>query len=366
MNDPVVIAGAGPSGLYAASILNANGIECIVLEARNRIGGRVLSSGVEGRPDLGRYDLGPTWFWPEREPLITNLAEELQLQTMEQYTKGAFVFEQSESFPAEKHLFPEGAVEKSKRIIGGMDSLVKAIAATLAPEAVRLSSRVTKIHRSEDESLTVSVEYANGRHEDIRAGAVILAVNPRMIVHHIRFSPELPSELHNSLLKKPTWMGRQAKAIAIYETPFWRAEGLSGHGISRAEPLDEIHDASNGTGSGALFGFFNMSPDKRQALGEEQVLSLVVEQLTRMYGQAAAEPVALLYKDWAMDTKTTVPDDWTRLKDFPEYGVPDGADSWGEKLQFASTETSEYQGGHLEGALRSAERAVGGVLGLIR
>lgn len=75
MNNPVVIVGAGLSGLRAASLLSAQGIKCLVLEARNRIGGRVLSTSVLDRPELGKFDLGPTWFWPQYEYTITNLVK---------------------------------------------------------------------------------------------------------------------------------------------------------------------------------------------------------------------------------------------------------------------------------------------------
>lgn len=60
MKNPIVIVGAGLSGLWAASLLTAQGIKCIVLEARDRIGGRVLSTSDPNRSDLGRFDLGPT------------------------------------------------------------------------------------------------------------------------------------------------------------------------------------------------------------------------------------------------------------------------------------------------------------------
>lgn len=41
--DPVVIIGAGAAGLYAADILHAKGINVIILEAGNQLGGRVRS-----------------------------------------------------------------------------------------------------------------------------------------------------------------------------------------------------------------------------------------------------------------------------------------------------------------------------------
>lgn len=96
MNNPVVIVGAGLSGLRAASLLTAKGISCRVLEARDRVGGRVLSTSDLNRADLGSFDLGPTWFWPQYERAITTLVKELNLKTFTQYTTGAMLLERSQ------------------------------------------------------------------------------------------------------------------------------------------------------------------------------------------------------------------------------------------------------------------------------
>lgn len=40
----VVVVGAGIAGLRAAAVLHRHGLEVVVLEARNRIGGRILTS----------------------------------------------------------------------------------------------------------------------------------------------------------------------------------------------------------------------------------------------------------------------------------------------------------------------------------
>jgi monoamine oxidase len=74
-------------------------------------------------------------------------------------------------------------------------------------------------------------------------------------------------------------MAGQAKAVAIYDRPFWRGSGLSGFVSSWFGPLQEIHDASPETRSGALFGFFGMPAKARRELGEDKVLKLVIDQL---------------------------------------------------------------------------------------
>ena len=57
---PVVVIGAGLSGLYAALTLEAQGFEVTVLEARDRIGGRLYTlDDVPGHPEAGGNTIGP-------------------------------------------------------------------------------------------------------------------------------------------------------------------------------------------------------------------------------------------------------------------------------------------------------------------
>ncbi|QUL58379.1 FAD-dependent oxidoreductase [Paenibacillus tritici] len=117
--------------------------------------------------------------------------------------------------------------------------------------------------------------------------AIILALPPRIIAEHITFIPSFSPETNLSLINKPTWMAGQAKAIAVYDEPFWRKDGLSGYVLSWVGPLQEIHDASPNTGPGALFGFFSMPPDVRQQVEGKEVLEQVKAQLIRLFGPSA-------------------------------------------------------------------------------
>ena len=62
----VVVVGAGVAGLTAARMLRASGRDVVVVEARDRIGGRVVTVDVAGTP----IDLGAAWVHgPRRNPL---------------------------------------------------------------------------------------------------------------------------------------------------------------------------------------------------------------------------------------------------------------------------------------------------------
>src|SRR6266516_3787764 len=53
----VVVVGAGIAGLTVANALAHGGVECVVLDARNRIGGRLHTVDLAGSP----VDLGGSW-----------------------------------------------------------------------------------------------------------------------------------------------------------------------------------------------------------------------------------------------------------------------------------------------------------------
>lgn len=84
-----IIIGGGLSGLYAAYLLSQKNIPFLVLEARERIGGRILTTEHSGYfPDMG-----PSWYWPEINPKLIHLIQALGLKGYRQFEEGLGRFE---------------------------------------------------------------------------------------------------------------------------------------------------------------------------------------------------------------------------------------------------------------------------------
>src|SRR5690625_1639228 len=119
----IAIVGGGLSGLYAAYLLQQRGIrEYVLLEARERFGGRVASAAES--LDLGdRFDLGATWFWPAFQPQLQRLVDELGLERFEQFEAGDMLLERSRTAPPMR---APGYVSSptSMRLTGGMSALI--------------------------------------------------------------------------------------------------------------------------------------------------------------------------------------------------------------------------------------------------
>jgi putrescine oxidase len=83
----VVIVGAGVTGLTAAWRLTQAGKRVVVLEARDRVGGRLLTDDVDGV----RLEVGGQWVSPDQTVLLAML-DELGLGTYARYRNGESVY----------------------------------------------------------------------------------------------------------------------------------------------------------------------------------------------------------------------------------------------------------------------------------
>ena len=85
----VVIVGAGLAGLAAARELRAAGRDAIVLEARDRVGGRTLNAPIG---DGKVVELGAQWVGPTQDRVLA-LIRELGLETFPTWVAGKNIFE---------------------------------------------------------------------------------------------------------------------------------------------------------------------------------------------------------------------------------------------------------------------------------
>jgi monoamine oxidase len=84
----VVVIGAGLAGLQAARLLTRGGAKVIVVEARDRVGGRTWSRPIGG----GTFDLGGQWIGPTQHR-ANALARELGIATFATYSTGVKLME---------------------------------------------------------------------------------------------------------------------------------------------------------------------------------------------------------------------------------------------------------------------------------
>lgn len=350
----VVIVGAGLSGLYAAYLLEQQGVhDHVLLEARSRLGGRLLSESVGD----ARFDLGATWYWPDMQPQLDAVVSALGVRTFHQHEAGSMVFEQSATAPVRRFDGLSAEPSQSLRVEGGMAALVDALAARVPSEKIRLGHRVRHIGSFDGDGTWVDAVTEDGEAYRVLARHVLLALPPRLVVDRIGFDPPLPSALVREWADCPTWMAPHAKYVAVYPRPFWRAQGLSGSARSYAGPMVELHDASPPEGMGALFGFVGVPAATRQTVPAETLIRLCRAQMGRLFGAEALNPTADWLKDWSDDEFTATPADAVSATGHPSAPSTAPRDArWQGRITGIASEWSPLFPGYVAGAIDAALR----------
>ncbi|KUM27780.1 amine oxidase [Mesorhizobium loti] len=356
MSNPIFIVGGGLAGLTAARRLHRAGLDFRLIEARDRLGGRILSVDAARNPSADGFDLGPSWFWPGTQPGLGALVDELGLSVFAQNSEGDIVIHRMSREEPQRYRLAAHQVPQSMRLKGGTGALIAALAADLPAESIRLGMRVTHI-AGDGQDIEVRFTAKDGSQETLQSSHVILAVPPRLLQSTVTFSPGLDPITAERWRATPTWMAPHAKVFALYDKPFWRDAGLSGTAQSMAGPLVEIHDATTASGQAALFGFLGVPAERRAVVGEQALVAASIQQLVRLFGPQAAAPSGTLFKDWAADPLTATPAD--QIGGGPPIAGGqawvDGA--WCDRLTLAGSETAEREPGYLAGAVDAAERA---------
>lgn len=370
----VAIVGGGLSGLYAAYLLEQQGIrDWVLLEGRDSLGGRVLSlTGSEVANSLAstsnqldhldRFDLGPAWFWPDFQPQLDLLVDALGLTRFSQFDSGDMMVERTAQEPP-RRLRGYANSPPSMRLAGGMGALIDKLSSRLDPGRIHLQHKVRAL-RSAHGHVELDSELATGAVGTWRVEHVLLAMPPRLAAQTLDCDPPLPAPLRAQWARTPTWMAPHAKLIAVYDSPFWRDEGLSGHARSACGPMVEIHDASMPGGSAALFGFVGVPAHLRRTLSDEALRAKCLAQLVRLFGGQAAAPKAQLFKDWACDPFTATLDDLQ--SDGQHASAPDACPDrgpWQGRLTGIGSEWSVQYPGYLAGCVEAAALGVRALMG---
>jgi monoamine oxidase len=351
----VAVVGGGLAGLCAAHRLHQAGVDCRLYEARDRLGGRILTVDPHGRPSVDGFDLGPSWVWPSVQPALATLIAELGLSVFPQTLVGDALFERTANEAALRYSGQTTDIE-SMRVVGGTTALVAALAQQLPPDRIHVGTRVQAIALTES-GVSLTVAGYGARADTINARAVILAAPPRLLASAIHFTPPQPPEVLQRWRLTPTWMAPTAKVLAVYATPFWRHAGLSGGAQSLVGPLAEIHDASTVSGQYALFGFLKWTAQQRAALGVPTLKQACLDQLTRLFGPSARETLAVHVQDWTTEPWTATELDAVASGHPMPSSMPWTTRPWQERLALAGSESSPTDPGYLSGAVVGAERA---------
>ncbi|UVK42093.1 flavin monoamine oxidase family protein [Mesorhizobium sp. AR07] len=353
----VVIIGAGFTGLSAALELKAAGIDFLLLEARDRVGGRVESTenGLGERVDSGGQ------FLCEDMPELMALVETRGKALVEAYVDGEFVAQPAMSEAEAERTYlasmairdrmnridpddpaiaglsvatwlasqndPDDAKAAFRSMIEGLwcQALEKIPLWHLIDNDRRITNEVSELqyfvretmHSLADDlardlgdrlrlnTAVKAIEHGPGRVRivaatgTIEARAVLIAVPPATAAK-LDFAPPLPAGLQRSLA---VWQsGAVIKVLVRYPAAFWREHGLSGMVMWRDLPGLFACDASKDDDHAALVVFVGGPLALRwRDLGDVALRAEVTARLVEALGQQAAGVLDLSYRDWTDD-----------------------------------------------------------------
>jgi monoamine oxidase len=236
---------------------------------------------------------------------------------------------------------------QERQFTGGTQQIPEKLAATLGKQTVTIGSPVRFV-RTRGRTTTVTSDRIT-----LTARRVIVAVPPPMAVR-IVYEPGLAALKDQLYQRLP--LGSIGKAIAIYDRPFWRDQGLTGQATSDVGPMKATFDISPASGSpGVMMGFIDGQDARIYGRWDKaERRRRCLEQFATYFGDQARSPREFLDVLWDelplhRGCPVTVPAPGV-LTGFGEaLHASDGA------IHFASTETATVWAGYMDGAIQAGQ-----------
>ncbi|KAL9087688.1 MAG: hypothetical protein Q9159_003500 [Coniocarpon cinnabarinum] len=247
---------------------------------------------------------------------------------------------------------------QQSRIVGGTGLLASGLADRIGSDNIVLNAPVRSIASGPAGGYIVTSPEAS---YSVEATDVIVAMSPPLAAR-IFYDPPLPAS--RDQLTQRMFMGALGKAIAVYDTPFWRSANLTGQAVSDSGATRATYDDSPEDASyGALLGF--VEADEMRALddaSDEAIQAAVQQDFVNYFGPQAADVKQWVIQRWDNEV-------WSRGAPVALAG-PGTLTKYGEALRkpvggihWAGTETAAYWTGYMDGALRGGQRAAAEILG---
>ena len=348
----IIVVGAGIAGLVAAYELSVVGHQVTVLEARDRVGGRIFTlrdhfsegniveagaARIQPTHDLtlgyaAHFNLSLTPFYPRDGQYISVNDGQQALLSMQE-------LEQS---------FPQGRILEWTKIAQGSDRLPQAFATALEG-LLHLNEAVTHIQQNE---MGVKVLGHSGRQYE---GDYLICTVPLTVMDKITFQPSLSEPKQRAIAGGYDYRPATRMFVEFPER-FWRKKGLNGWGLftDRAEELwQPTWDSSSQSGilHAYLKGETALAMD---ALNADQQLAVLLQRWSDLLAGVQSYDVSAINHSWTMDPWSqggwAYPSEEQEASLFTELGRREG------KLYFAGDHTSPTRG-WIQGALASGLKA---------
>lgn len=336
------IIGGGLTGLTAAYYLKKSNVEVTIIEARDRLGGRVHTHYSDTEAPL---ELGATWLGKKHKFLL-DLLSELHVEIFEQYMGKYAIYDPISTSPPQMVLMPYNQ-DPTYRIKGGSSELINQLANQLENESILLGTKVTTIELDDDKVIVVADSGV------LKFDYVIITLPPKLFLDTIQFNPLLPKELVDIGQQTHTWMSDSVKVAISYAYPFWKDKNPIGSVFSNTGLISELYDHSDFRESKfALKGFIS----SRYAFStKKERKSRVLEQLKKYFGSQVYNLLSYHETVWRNEIFTH--------SDYDNFILPHQNNGnpifqsllMDGKLHIGGSETASLYPGYMDGAVESGK-----------